>query len=381
MHHRLTQFFYSALCATALLTQHSALAGDIVVGQINAQSGGAAGLGLPMSLGAQVYIDSINAKGGINGQKIRLITLDDAFQEKKTFELATQLVSEANIVALINTLGAPNIDNLITNGFLEKHQLPVIGPLTNSTTARQRNSPYVFFLRAGLKQEVDAMVKQVGILGFKKVGVFYQNDTSGLDGLKMIKDALAAKGITPVVAASYERKTFNADAASEVFRTAKPDVILTISIAPATIALIRNLGRSISSGAMVIGNSGNSPDVILKELGTDLARGLAIVQVMPSESNTANAIAKEFQDNFKRYGPAGSKPNAISLEGYISAKILCKALLKIKGEPTRQALLQALESLTRLDLGGYVVSFDKTKRQGSTYAEVAVITGGGKLSR
>lgn len=381
MHHRLTQFFYSALCATALLTQHSALASDILVGQINAQSGGAAGLGLPMSLGAQVYIDSINAKGGINGQKIRLITLDDAFQEKKTFELATQLVSEASIVALINTLGAPNIDNLITNGFLEKHQLPVIGPLTNSTTARQRNSPYVFFLRAGLKQEVDAMVKQVGILGFKKVGVFYQNDTSGLDGLKMIQDALAAKGITPVVAASYERKTFSADAASEVFRTAKPDVILTISIAPATIALIRNLGRSISSGAMVIGNSGNSPDVILKELGTDLARGLAIVQVMPSESNTANAIAKEFQDNFKRYGPAGSKPNAISLEGYISAKILCTALLKIKGEPTRQALLQALESLTQIDLGGYVVSFDKTKRQGSTYAEVAVITGGGKLSR
>ncbi len=381
MHHRLTQFLCAVVCATALVTQPQALANDILVGQINAQSGGAAGLGLPMSLGAQVYIDSINAKGGIKGQKIRLINLDDEFQEKKTFELATQLVSEANIVALINTLGAPNIDNLISNGFLEKHQLPVIGPLTNSTTARQRNSPYVFFLRAGLKQEVDAMVKQVGILGFKKVGIFYQNDTSGLDGLKMIQDALAAKGITPVAAASYERKTFSADAASEVFRTAKPDVILTISIAPATIALIRNLGRSISSGAMVIANSGNSPDVILKALGTELARGLAIVQVMPSESNTANAIAKEFQENFKRYAPAGSKPNAISLEGYISAKILCTALLKIKGEPTRQALLQALASLTRLDLGGYVVSFDKTKRQGSTYAEVAVITGGGKLSR
>lgn len=377
---------FGSFCATLsfltlALSSPEALAADVLVGQINAQSGSGASLGQPLSIGAQVYIDRINATGGIKNRKIRLITLDDQFKEQKTSELAEQLLASNKIIALINTLGAPNIDNLISSGFLDKHYLPVIGPLTNSTTARDRNSPHVFFVRAGLREEVNAMVKQVEILGFKKVGIFYQNDTSGLDGVKMIQQALARKGITPVATASYEKQDFKADQASKIFQQAKPEVILTISIAAATTQLVRQLGRSISSGVMIIATSGNNPEIILKELGTELARGLAIVQVMPSVSNAAFPLVKDFLRDFAKYAPAGTVANAISLEGYITAKIFCTALTRLNGEPDRLSLIAALEAMQQLDLGGYTVDFGKTKRLGSAYAEVAVMTGAGKLSR
>ena len=375
------KFITTLLMLTVVLSASATFANEIVVGQINAQSGSGASLGRPLSIGAQIYIDRVNANGGIKNRKIKLITLDDQFKEQKTAEHAEQMLVSNNVIALINTLGAPNIDNLISSGYLDKHRLPVVGPLTNSSTARDRNSPHVFFVRAGLREEVNAMVKQVDILGFKRVGIFYQNDTSGLDGVKMIQEALARKGISPVAIASYERQDFKADQASIVFKQAKPDVILTISIAAATTQLVKSLGRSISSGVMIIANSGNNPGVIMQELGTELARGLAIVQVMPSLTNTALPLVQEFLKDFSKYAPAGITADAISLEGYISAKLLCIAIDRAKGAVDRQSIRIALESIERLDLGGYVVDFGKEKRLGSSYSEVAVITGSGKLAR
>ena len=354
---------------------------DILIGQINAQTGGGASLGKPLALGAQVYLDSINARGGIKSRKIRLITLDDEFKEAKTQELAQELITKHSVLALINTVGAPNIDNLITSQFLDRHHLVVLGPLTNSTTVRERRNHHVFFVRAGLREEIDAMVRQVEILGFKRVGIFYQNDTSGRDGLKLIEQALASKGLNAVASANYERQDFKADQAAEVFRKTKPDVILTISVAAATSILVRNVGRSISSGVMVIANSGNSVETLQKLLGTELARGLAIVQVMPSLSNTALPLIKDFKADFARYAPPEERPNAFSLEGYITAKILCTALAQIQGQPDRKKLMQALESMRLVSLGGYILEFDKNKRLGSSYAEVAVLNGEGKLVR
>jgi branched-chain amino acid transport system substrate-binding protein len=367
--------------AFAWLIHCNAIANEIWVGQINAQSGGGASLGVPLSQGAQIYFDSVNAKGGIKGSKIRLLTLDDQFKEQQTLDLAQKLLLEKPIVAIINTVGAPNIDNLISSGFLDKHRLPVLGPLTNSTTARDRKSPYVFFVRAGLREEISAMVKQIEILGFKRVGIFFQNDTSGLDGLGLIRNALAIKGIQPVAVASYERKDFKADSANEIFQRAKPDVILTISVAAATADLVRKTGRSISSGSMIIANSGNSAEVVIKDLGVELARGLAIVQVTPSVSSAALPLVKEFLSHFANYATPGTKANAFHLEGYITAKILYQALSQINGKIDRETLLASLSSLQRMDLGGYAVNFSAGNRLGSAYAEVAVITGSGKLSR
>lgn len=375
--------FFGLLAAFTVMQAitSNATASELVIGQINAQTGNGASLGKPLAMGAQVYVDRVNAAGGIKNRKVRLITLDDQFKEKMTSELAEKLVADNGIVALINTLGAPNIDNLISSGFLNQHRIPVIGPLTNSTTARDRNNPYVFFVRAGLREEVNAMVKQVEILGFKKIGIFYQNDTSGLDGVNLITEALAAKGLKPLVKASYERQDFKADQASKIFQEAKPEVILTISIAAATSQLVRNLGRSISSGVMIIANSGNSADVLVKDLGADLARGLAIVQVMPSVSNGALPIVKEFLQDFAKHAPAGAVANAMSLEGYLSAKILFIAASRVKGELNRQSIYAAIGNMQLLDLGGYRVDFSNSKRLGSVYAEVAVLTGAGKLSR
>jgi branched-chain amino acid transport system substrate-binding protein len=369
------------LMACTWLIHCTVLADEILVGQINAQSGAGASLGVPISQGAQIYFDGVNAKGGIRGNKIRLLTLDDQFKEQLTLDLAQKLVLEKPIVALINAVGAPNIDNLISNGFLEKHRLPVLGPLTNSTTARDRKSPYVFFVRAGLREEITAMVNQVEIMGFKRVGIFYQNDTSGLDGLALIRNALVSKGFQPVAVASYERKDFKADTANDIFQRAKPEVILTISVAAATSDLVRKIGRSISSGSMIIANSGNSAEVVIKDLGVELARGLAIVQVIPSVSNAALPLVKEFLSHFKIYAPPNTKANAFHLEGYISAKILHLAISQISGKIDREALLASLSSLKRMDLGGYIVDFSAGNRLGSTYAEVAVITGSGRLSR
>jgi len=133
--------------------------GTVTIVQINAQTGGASSVGLPLSIGTRAYFDHINATGGVNGNLIKLVTLDDAFDEKKTMVLAREALAQSQPIALIATAGAANIDDLITSGFLEKNRLPVIGAVTNSLTARERKSPYVFFARAGIREEMESAVQ------------------------------------------------------------------------------------------------------------------------------------------------------------------------------------------------------------------------------
>lgn len=370
-------------CAMAACMASAARASlpDIVVGQINAQTGGAASLGVPLAQGAHAYFATLNAGGGILGRKIRLVTLDDEFREEKTVALAKRLIHEERPIAIINTVGAPNIDQLITRGVLEEAATPVIGPLTNSTTARERNSKWVFFVRAGLREEVRAMVRQIDVIGIHRVAVFYQNDTSGKDGLGLIEAALRKTGRQLVAAAPYERSDFKAETAFAAFRKAEPQAILMISVAAPSSNLIRLVRSSPLSGTMIIGNSGNSLESIVKTLGEDLARGVGLVQVIPSVRNNAVPVVKECIEAMIRFGPPDAKPNAFTLEGFISAKVLTEGLRRAGANPKGEALSKALEGLSDFDLGGYRVSFGPDRRLGSTFADVGVVGQGGRLLR
>src|SRR3990167_6986205 len=58
--------------------------------------------------GAKLYLDAVNARGGVNGQKIELISVDDKFDPKVTVEAARELVTRQNVLALFVNRGTPH---------------------------------------------------------------------------------------------------------------------------------------------------------------------------------------------------------------------------------------------------------------------------------
>jgi ABC-type branched-subunit amino acid transport system substrate-binding protein len=121
---------HSVLGALLLATLGSTAQGQILIGQTAGFSGAVAAGVKETTDGAKIYLDAVNAKGGINGQKIELISLDDKFTPQLASDNAKSLIEEKEVVAMFLTRGTPHTQAVLSH--LEKHGVPLIGPSTRA---------------------------------------------------------------------------------------------------------------------------------------------------------------------------------------------------------------------------------------------------------
>ena len=76
-----------------------------------------------------------------------------------------------------------------------------------------------------------------------------------------------------------------------------------------------------------------------------------------------------------------SEPSYAAMEAYLSAKVLVEGLRRAGPNLTRDGVVQALETMRRVDLGGFEVDYSPTGRTGSTYVELSILTADGKYLR
>jgi ABC-type branched-subunit amino acid transport system substrate-binding protein len=103
---------------------------------------------------------------------------------------------------------------------------------------------------------------------------------------------------------------------------------------------------------------------LIAELGA-AAEGMIISQVVPSPADTSLALVRDYQAALKTTAPA-EKPSYVSFEGYVSGRVLLAALERAGADPSREKLIDAIDGITKLDLGGLQVSFSTTNHQGSS---------------
>jgi ABC-type branched-subunit amino acid transport system substrate-binding protein len=101
---------------------------------------------------------------------------------------------------------------------------------------------------------------------------------------------------------------------------------------------------------------------------------------MPFPFSTTNALAREYLDAVKRAG-GDATANYSSIEGYLAAKVVAEGLRRAGGNPTRGGFVDALDSMQRYDAGGFQVSFGSRNRRGSSFVELSMLTGDGKVRR
>ena len=112
---------------------------------------------------------------------------------------------------------------------------------------------------------------------------------------------------------------------------------------------------------------------VLKALGDD-ARGLAVARTGPSPTKPTIALTRDFQASMKRH----DKPvDYDRYTGYMDARVLIEGLRAAGPGVTRASLVQAMEGLGNLDLGGYSYQFSPQNHHGSNYVDIAVVGSGG----
>jgi len=343
------------------------------LGQSTALSGPLGDLGQDLHKGAKVYFDALNARGGVNGRSIKLVTKDDAYETKKTLENVEGFIAGDATFALFGTFGTPNNEALIP--IAQKAGLPVLMPLTGSRSVRGKGSEGTVNLRASYADEVERQVEHLVTLGTRKLAVAYQNNAFGKEFLAATVEAMERRKLKPMVTVAVESNAIDAGLAAETLLAGSPEVVLLGLAGKPAIDVVRGIKRH-QRGAQIYSLSVLGTPANLRALGPD-GKGITITQVVPYPLNLQMAVVREYQQAMTAAGHTDF--SHLSLEGYINAKVTAEGLRRAGKVPTRAALVSALDSMRNYNAGGMEVSFGQGAASGSRFVELTMINSQGKL--
>lgn len=361
------------VAAVLLLLAGAASQAQILIGQTAGFSGAVAASVKETADGARLYIDAVNAKGGVGGQKIELISLDDKFDPKLAAENARKLIEEQHVVALFLTRGTPHNEAIAP--LLDQHGVPLIAPSTGAMTLHQPLRKHIFNVRATYQREAEKAVTHLATIGINRIALVHVDDSFGQDGLAGAQKGMAAAKLTPVVLEKFDRTKPDFSKIAAAVASTQAQAVVLIASGGAVVDGIKAI-RAAGSGAQVVTLSNNASGGFIKSLG-EHARGVIVTQVFPQ--SLSYGLVKEATDMARAGGLTEVSP--AMLEGFAAAKVLVEALRRSGGKPSREKIQLALEGLSKFDIGGLEVNFSAKDHTGLDFADLSIITSDGRFRR
>jgi branched-chain amino acid transport system substrate-binding protein len=363
----------AALAGNAAWAMNALANNPLVVGQVAPFSGPQAVTGKAIHAGIKLCFDAVNARGGINGRPLKLVTRDDGQRPEDTVRLTKELIAVESPVALIGTIGTANLEALHKDGALLPARLSMVGAISGANSIVQASNIHV--VKASYHDEVEQLFKQLASNGLKRVGLAFQDDAFGRDVIAGADAAARKHGIDMAVRSGYPRNTVAVEKAVSELAAANVQAVLLAATTVPAIAFVRQYKAAGGKGT-IYGLSVVDTEAVLGDLGPDLARGYAFSVVTPLSHRTTLSVVREYQQ--LRVAAKDADVRSRSMEGFIAAKALVRVLQGI-GDPTPGRVTEALKVARSVDVGDYVLDFSDDKRAASSYVDFAMFGAGGRI--
>ena len=346
---------------------------DIVIGQSVPLSGSNADIGRDMRDGALAVFAKVNAKNEL-GRRITLTTLDNANNRQRAAENTQQLLGQHAALALFGYNSATNSIDAVAQA--TQNNMLFFAPFSGA--AGIRNSPNVYTVRASYREEALKIIEAKRGIGADKAVILHYDDEVGRSNYDSVAATFVELGAAKPKGVAIKRGAAMDAAAVDALLKDAPHYVL----ATTQFSAVNDLFKAASTRGTpvpVAALSFVNPDELAESVGVD-ARGTVVAQVIPSpraSSQVSVPVVRECAEALSALN--GAKLNYTSLESCIAAKALLAALKKAGPKVTRESLLQTMGSLGRLDLGGFMLSFSPTQRQGSQWVELTILARGNRF--
>ncbi len=315
----------------------------IKVGAIFAVTGPAANLGGPEEKTAKMFVDKLNAAGGINGQKVELIIKDSAASPEKAISLAKQLIEEDKVLAIVgpSTSGESNaIKNLC-----QENQTILVSCAAAESIVNPLAS-YVFKSPQKDSQAAQWIYDTMKGLGIKKIGVITSNTGFGAGGKDQLEKLAPASGIEIAISEVYEKEATDLTGVLTKVKSANVQAVVNWSIEPAQGIVAKNmkqiqlnvpLFQSHGYGnAKYIQGSGEAANGTLFPCGR-----LLVADTLPDNHPQKKLLVEYKTDYEKLY-----KEDASTFGGHAyDALLVLTEAIKKAGSADKKAVRDALENL------------------------------------
>jgi branched-chain amino acid transport system substrate-binding protein len=359
--------------AFAARTEPGVNASEIVLGQTAVLSGPLSPGAIAGQGGVRLALEEANAKGGVNGRKLRLVSLDDGFDPARAAANIQALLQEHQAFACVQTVGAAS--TLAAMPLLREQNVPLIAPIAVVDSAREKTEGVAYYTRASQARESDALVGHFGILGLKKVAMAHLATPGGQEVLGQVKAAAQKHGLQMVGSVAVAPDGSNAIEGGKALADMNAQAVIMFLSGPPAAALMKGVwDKGVAPG--FYGMSILAGDVTARLLG-EQSRGLAVSQVTPYPWDAANADANVYRKLCEKpQVPVGYH----SYEGYIAGRVAVEALRQAGRELSRERLHAVLRKL-KMRVGGMDIDFSTGRSTGSQFVELVRVRQDGKYVR
>src|SRR5512138_2826717 len=362
--------------------------GELAFGMVGPFSGAAKEMGKEVRTGIEVAFAAQNEAGGVHGRRLRLVALDDGFEPARTAAAMRELVEVRKVFGILGNVGTANAEVAVP--YANEKGVLFFGAVSGASLLR--NHPpdrYVFNYRASYAEETAAMVRwlvEVRRIPAGRIAVFAQDDAFGDAGFEGVARIMRQYRRDPakVLRVRYRRNTADVEEAVRAVsaRAKELDAVVMVATYKAAARFVERL-RDAGHPELVFTNvsdvDSNALADELAQLGPGYADGVVVTQVVPPPTSKATTLLK-YQEQLRRHA-AGEKPSYLSLEGWISARLLIEGLQRTGRNLTTDGLIDALEAIRGLDLGlGAPLGFGPSEHQASRMVWGTVLDPKGALT-
>lgn len=315
---------------------------EIKLGQTMPYSGPASAYG-SVGKAELAYWKMVNSRGGINGRKINLLSMDDGYSPPKTVEQTRKLVEQDEVLAIVGSLGTPT--NSAIQKYLNGKKVPHLLISTGASKWNDpQNFPYTTPFYPPYVQEAKIYGSYIArMMPNAKVGVIYQNDDFGKDYVKGFKDALGAKASMIVKEVTYEVADPTIDSQIVTLKSSGVDTLVTIATPKFGAQAIRKVGDLGWKPTHFIVSVASSISGVLEPAGLEASKGLITAlgtKVVGDPKWDNDEGVKQYLAFMKEWYPDGNPIDGSAQTGYNSA-MMAEIILKACGDNlTRENLLK-----------------------------------------
>ncbi len=349
-------YFQNTVVFSQQITQQNAPNKDIKLGMSNAFSGPVRNIGVELRQGSLVYFKRVNENNGIHGRMVKLISLDDGYEPRRTVSNTRKLIKVEQVLALFNYGGTPTSYAVLP--MIIKNKIPYIMPYSGADFLRNPVMPNVFTLRASFIQEaqkqIDYLIKE---LSFRNIALVVQTDEFGLNAQRAIIRLLNKYSIDPIITTRFKRNTHDIENVLMKLKEKPVEAVIFIGTYKPFTHLI-NLAhkqkfRPVFTSFAISGES------VLTRLKHPSR--VIMSQVVPEPEECNWRLCQQFIIDMKKTGI--KKTTRIQLEGYLNAFVFSQVAKKCPATLTIRCLQQKLETFSFKD-NDLDINFSADNHQG-----------------
>lgn len=321
---------------------------EIKIGNLVPYSGPASAYGT-VGKAASAYFDKINAAGGINGRKINLISLDDAYSPPRAVEQTRKLIEQEEVLLMFAPLGTAT--NTATQKYLNAKKVP---QLFVSSGAHRWGDHKTFPWTMGwnVSYHTEGQIYARHILANRpqaKIGILYQNDEFGKDMLRGFLEGMGDKAKAMVVSQmSYELTDPTVDSQMVTLKNSGADTFVNLSTPKFAAQSIRKAGEIGWKPVQYLANVSNQVTAVLKPAGLENATGIISAAYIrdPAEARWQGTREyKDYAEFMKKYYPDGDVTNSLNVIGYSMAQTVVQVLKQAGDNLTRANIMKEAANL------------------------------------